>query len=142
LRNLRAGLALAGSSPAGLAPARRSDALDLLAALLTAGLLALVYEGGPGPARVLLALGFTFYVPGRAIVSNWPLVDGWSAAAMSMVLSLAALTLAATITLWARAWRPLDLFQAEAWLSLACLAIGVARRHRISRVNTARQGDS
>jgi hypothetical protein len=49
---------------------------------------------------------------------------------MSMVLSLTMLTLLATITLWAHVWRPVDLFQAEAWLSMAGLAIGVARRAR------------
>jgi hypothetical protein len=112
---------------------RRGDALDLFAGVVSAGLLALVYAGGSGPARVLLTLGFTFFAPGRAIVSHLPLVDRWSALAMSMVLSLAVLTLLAAGTLWAHAWRPLAEFQAEAWLTLGCLAAGLARRRRSSR---------
>jgi hypothetical protein len=131
-----------GGLRARLAGLRRGDALDLLAGLLSAGLLALVYEGRPGPVRVLLALGFTFFTPGRAIVSHLPLLDGWSAVAMPVVLSLAVLTLLATVTLWAHAWRPLDLFQAEAWLSLGCLAAGVVRRRRRSRPDPAHQGSS
>jgi hypothetical protein len=133
LRNSRTGRRLAGSSRTGLAAVRRGDALDLLAGLLAAGLLALVYAGRPGLARLLLTLGFTFFAPGRAIVTNWPLLDGWSAAAMSIVLSLTALTLLATTTLWAHIWQPAALFQAEAWLSLACLAAAAVRRHRAGR---------
>jgi hypothetical protein len=103
---------------------------DLFACLLTAGLLALVYAGGTGPVRMLMTLGFVFFVPGRAIITNWPLMSRWSGGAMSMVLSLAILTTLATVTLWAHGWRPMELFQAEAWLSMAGLAIGIARRAR------------
>jgi hypothetical protein len=117
--------------PGTLHPAaQRNDMLDLGAALVAAGLLVVVYAGLYGPARVLLALGFTCFVPGRAIVVNWPRMARWSGAAMSMVLSLAVLTLLATVTLWAHLWHPLMLFQVEAWLSLAGLGVGVARRHR------------
>jgi hypothetical protein len=106
------------------------DALDLLAALIAAGLIVLVYQGWSGPPRVLLTLGFTFFVPGRAIVTNWRQTADWSEVAMPMVFSLAVLTLVATVALWAHFWHPLGLFQVEAWLSLAALIIGVVRRHR------------
>jgi hypothetical protein len=116
--------------PADSASVRRADAIDLLSWLAAASLIALVEWGHPSPARVVLAFGFAFFVPGRAIVSNWPEVARWSALAMPMVLSLAVLVLLATVTLWAHAWYPLGLLQAEAWVSLAGLAIGIARRHR------------
>lgn len=112
-------------------PAERlRDALDLLAGLLAVGLIILVYADRSGLPRVLLALGFAFFVPGRAIVSNWPGVGRWSEGTMSMILSLAVLTLVAMVTLWAHFWHPLGLFGAEAWLSLIALAVGAVRRHR------------
>jgi len=106
-----------------------SDALDLLAALIAMGLLALTLAGRSGLPRLLLALAFLSYVPGRAIVSNWPLFARWAEAAVSMIFSLVVLGLLATATLWAHFWHPNGLFQAEAALSLAGLALGAARRH-------------
>lgn len=106
------------------------DVLDLSASVIAVGLLALSYLGESGLPRLLLALGFAFFVPGRAIVTNWPRMASWSEATMPMVLSLALLTLLATIALWAHVWKPLDLFQVEAWLSLAGLGLGIARRNR------------
>jgi hypothetical protein len=105
------------------------NAFDLSAGLIAVGLLALSYLGESGPLRLLLAVGFAFFVPGRAIVTNWPRMTNWSKVAMPMVLSLALLTLLATIALWAHVWKPMDLFQAEAWLSLAGLCLGIARRN-------------
>ena len=106
------------------------NVLDLSASLIAASLLALSYADESGLPRILLALAFAFFVPGRAIVTNWPRMASWSEVAMPMVLSLALLTLLAMITLWARVWKPMDLFQVEAWLSLAGLCLGIALRNR------------
>jgi hypothetical protein len=46
------------------------------------------------------------------------------------VLSLALLALVATVTLWARDWHPVGLFEIEAPLTVAALVVGVIRRHR------------
>jgi hypothetical protein len=118
------------------------DALDLSAGLIAAGLIALSILGWSGLPRILLALGFAFFVPGRAIVTNWPRMASWSEAAIAMVLSLALLTLLAMITLWAHVWKPMDLFQVEAWLSLAGLFLGMARRNRRRPDRQARQPES
>jgi len=109
---------------------RLDDALDLLAAAVAAGLSALTAIGHGGLPRTLLALGFACFVPGRAVVTNWPRLGAWSQAAVAMVLSIAIVTLLAMVALWAHAWRPLLLFQFEAGLSLAGLAAGVLRRRR------------
>ena len=101
------------------------DALDLLAALIAVALIILAFRGWTGPPRALLALGFAFFVPGRAIVTNWRQTAGWSEVAMPMLFSLAVLTLAAMVTLWAHFRHPLGFFQVEAWLSLA----GAWHRH-------------
>jgi hypothetical protein len=106
-----------------------SDALDLLGALIAVGLLALTLAGRTGAPRLILALAFLCYVPGRAIVSNWPLFARWAEAGMSMILSVTILGLVASAALWGHYWHPEGLFQAEAALSLAGLALGVARRH-------------
>jgi hypothetical protein len=116
-----------GQPAAGTA---RADVVDLLACLVAAGLIVLIEQGALTLARAVLAFCFAFFVPGRAIVSNWPEIARWSAWAISMVLSLAVVTLLATTALWAGVWHPLGLFEIEAWLSLAGLAVGIARRHR------------
>ena len=109
--------------------AQLPDALDLLSGLMAVCLLGLVYAEWSGIPRTLLALAFTFFVPGRAIVTNWPGMARSFELGMSMILSLGVLTLLAAITLWADAWHPLVLFQMEAWLSLFGLGVGIARRH-------------
>jgi len=106
-----------------------ADALDLLSGLMAICLLGLVYAELSGIFRTLLALAFTFFIPGRAIVTNWPRMARSSELGMSIVLSVGVLTLLAAITLWAHAWHPLALFQIEAWLSLFGLSVGIARRH-------------
>lgn len=111
-------------------PVKLGDVLDLLAGLIAIGLIAVAYSGGSGLLRILLALGFTLFVPGRALVTNWPQMARWSEVGMPIVFSLTILTLLATITLWAHVWGPLNLFQAEAWLSIAGLSFGIARRRR------------
>jgi uncharacterized membrane protein len=113
--------------------ARQADMLDVTAIVLSVLLIALVFVGWSGPLRILLAVAFAFFVPGRAIVGNWSRMGQWSEAAMSMVLSLAVLVLLTTVMLWIHAWHPLGLFQAVAALSLVGLIIGIARRRRRTR---------
>ncbi len=106
------------------------DALDLLAALIAVGLIALAVTGRSGPPRTILALAFALFVPGRAIVANWRRFSGWSQAAIAMVISICLLTLVATVFLWAHLWNPMLMFDAEAGVSLAGLALAAARRHQ------------
>ena len=117
-----------------LAPAnRRAEVLDFGAAGVCAALILLVHSQNFQPFRLVLALLFTFFVPGRAIVSNWPRVARWSGAGMSIVFSLALLSLCATAALWIYFWRPLEIFQAESVLSFIGLGISIARRRRGGR---------
>lgn len=109
------------------------DLLDLLAALLAAGVIVFVQLGASGVPRLLLSLGFTVFVPGRAIVTNWPRMANWSEVAMSVAFSIALLILVTTVSLWAGYWHPLGLAQVLAVLSLAGLAVGVLRRRRDHR---------
>ena len=113
--------------------ARQADMLDVTAIVLSVLLVTLVFVGWSGPPRVLLTVAFAFFVPGRAIVGNWPRMGQWSEAATSMVLSLAVLVLLTTVMLWVHAWHPLGLFQVVAGLSLVGLIIGMARRRRRTR---------
>ena len=107
----------------------QADLLDLVAAVVAVGLVILAETGRSGTPRILLSLAFLFFVPGRAIVSNWPRLAQWSQAAMSMVISLTVLALLATVTLWAHEWHPLGLLDAEAVASIGGLALGTLRRH-------------
>jgi hypothetical protein len=121
-------LGIDGRSVRPTAPVR--DLLDAAGVAVSVGLLGLVLEGATGPTRILLTLAFAFFAPGRAIVTNWPRFAYWSEFGMSVVLSLATLTLLATVTLWAHEWHPVGLFQVEAAVAAVALFIGVIRRHR------------
>jgi uncharacterized membrane protein len=109
-----------------------AELLDLVAVLVAMGLLLLAFLDTGGVVRLLLALVFAFFVPGRAIVSNWPRMANWSDMGMSIALSLAVLVVFSTCSLWARFWHPLGLFQLEAVLSLIGLGVAIARRRRFS----------
>lgn len=109
---------------------QQADALDLLAGLVAAVLLVLALADRAGALRLALTVAFAFFVPGRALVSNWPRLADWSAIGMPIALSLGLLTLLATVSLWARAWHPLALFEVEAAASLAGLGVAAARRRR------------
>jgi hypothetical protein len=117
------------------------DLLDASGVTISVGLLGLILDGAAGPARILLAVAFTFFVPGRAIVTNWPRFAYWSEFGMSMVLSLALLALLATVALWAHEWHPVGLFQIEAPLSAVALVVGMIRRHRGRDTEPGRHAD-
>jgi hypothetical protein len=119
-----------------------SDTLDGVAGVVAIGLVGAGLIGSQGTPRILLALGFLLFVPGRAIAANWDLPALRSQATVSMLFSLVILALLAAVTLWAHYWHPIGLMQAEAGLSLAGLAIAVARRHRYRRRDTPVAGDS
>lgn len=111
---------------------RLADVLDLLAGVVALGLVVVTLEGRPSVPRVLLTLIFTSYVPGRAIVANWPAMAGWSEVILALVFSLAILCLIAMTALWAHYWHPVAIFQAEAVLSIAGIAFAMGHRHRRS----------
>jgi uncharacterized membrane protein len=113
------------------------DLSDMAAIVVAIGLIGLVAEGAAGLPRVVLALAFAAFVPGRAVVANWPRIAYWSELGMSMVLSLAILTLVATLALWAHAWHPVGIFGVEACLSIAALVVGIIRRHQASAKDAA-----
>lgn len=118
----------------GYPVAQWAELIDVLAVIVTASLIAVIYMDRVGVARAVLALGFTFFVPGRAIVANWPRMARWSEAAMPMVISLTVTILVATVALWLHLWRPLPIFEVEAWLSLAGLVVAITRRRRLGLV--------
>ena len=113
------------------AVAQWAEVLDLVAAIIAASLIAVIYLNRVGPGRIVLALGFIFFVPGRAIVANWPRMARWSEAAMPIVISLTVTGLMAMVALWVHLWRPLQIFEIEALLSLAALVLSITRRRRL-----------
>jgi uncharacterized membrane protein len=110
--------------------AQPAEILDLVSGLIAISLLVLVTANAGGPVRIVLTLLFAFFVPGRAVVSNWPGLANWSDVGMSIALSLGILSLLATVTLWARLWQPFVLFDLEAALSIVGLGLAIVRRRR------------
>jgi uncharacterized membrane protein len=109
---------------------QRADVIDLLSGSIAVLLLLLVIAGEGGVARALLAFLFTFFVPGRAIVSNWRRMADWSDIGMSIALSIGLLAFLATVSLWAKFWHPIPLFEVEAAASLVGLGVAFTRRRR------------
>lgn len=101
--------------------------LDVASLAVVVALAVAVGLGVDGPGRVLLALLFTLYVPGRAVVANWPEMRARSEIALPVVFSLALLTLTSTVALWLHAWQPMALFGLAAAGSAAGLLLAVGR---------------
>lgn len=113
--------------------ARLADLLDVAAALVAAGLIGLQFESRGSIPRLLLTLGFTLFVPGRAVVSNWPALAKWSQVAAPMVIGVSVLAVLAAASLWAHFWHPTGLFLFEAAASIAGLLCGLQRRRQSRR---------
>jgi uncharacterized membrane protein len=96
------------------------DVLDLAAVAVTAAVAVAVATGERSAFRTVVAIIFALYVPGRAVVSNWPGLAARSHIGLSILFSLSILTLLATVTLWLGYWRPLGLLEVE------CAIVGVA----------------
>jgi uncharacterized membrane protein len=109
---------------------QRAEVLDIASIVVAVILILLVAANTGGLLRSLLTLLFTFFVPGRAIVSNWRRMADWSGIGMSIAVSLALLVVLATVSLWVHYWHPLGLFQLEAFLSLIGLGAALVRRRR------------
>jgi len=118
----------AADSDSLMDPEVRAQVLDIAAAGIAVMLLVFVLGGVTGGVRLLLTVLFTFFVPGRAVVSNWPRMAGWADLAMCIAISLGLLLTIALIALWLHAWHPESLFAAEALLSLTWLSVGLIRR--------------
>ena len=110
---------------------RAADTLDLAAGVIAVSLFTLVSLNVTGVPRILLAVSYSVFVPGRAIVTNWRAMWRWADVPMSMIFSITVVILVTTITLWMGYWHPVGLFQIGAVLSTAGLGIGVFRRHRL-----------
>ena len=80
--------------------------------------------------RSVTAVAFSLFVPGRAIISNWPSMAVRPQVAVSILFSLAVLTLLATLTLWVGYWRPLGLLEVECVAFGLALLVGLVRRRR------------
>jgi uncharacterized membrane protein len=109
---------------------RLAYAIDGLCILVTAALLGTMTAGVHGLARLLLALIFSTYVPGWAVVANIAALRRTSIAALPVLVSLAATTFAATFTLWIGHWAPIRLFWIEAALSVVAIVVATARQSR------------
>jgi hypothetical protein len=119
------------------------DIIDMACVAVTVAVSVAVVTNERNAFRAVAAVAFSFYVPGRAIVSNWPSMAVRPHVALCVLFSLSILTLAATLTLWAHYWHPLGLFEVE------CIAVEIAlftgflrRRLAVLAPTTTEVGDS
>jgi hypothetical protein len=111
----------------------KDDLIDIGCVAVTVAVAIAVATNERNAFRAVVGVAFALYVPGRAIVSNWPRMAARSQLAAPVLFSVSILTLLATLTLWARQWHPLGLLEVE------CVAVGIAlftalwRRRRVDR---------
>ena len=105
-----------------------SDLIDAACLAVIAVLTVAVLVNERNAVRVLAAIVFTLFVPGRAVISNWPILSTRSPITASILFSLAILTFVATITLWSDLWRPIGLLEVECAISAAALIAAILRR--------------
>ncbi len=111
--------------------------LDVMALGVSVGLAIVIALGLSGPVRELLALAFMVFIPGQAIVTNWPATwpplwpsaQARSVVALPIVLSLSVLVLVALVSLWLHLWYPMALYAGELVASTAALAVALVRRY-------------
>jgi hypothetical protein len=108
-------------------------ALDGAALAIVVVLSFLLVLNVQGLGRVLLALAFLLYVPGRAVVTNWPSARAKSELALPVVLSISILAIISVVVLWLGEWHPLALFGIEAVASAAAIVVSLGRFIRGSR---------
>ena len=106
------------------------DLLDLVSVAVTATVAVAVLTQDESAVRAVAASLFTLFVPGRAVVTNWPGIAQRAHVAVSVFFSLVLLTFFATVTLWLRYWHPLGLLVVECLVCIVALFVGILRRHR------------
>lgn len=108
----------------------QSVVADEVAIAITGALTVLIVIDATGSLRALLALAFVCYVPGRAVVANWPAAQARSQVALPVLLSVSIVTLISVIALWVHAWNPMAQFAVEAGASMAAIAFAFVQRAR------------
>jgi len=105
----------------------RTLVLDGAALAIVLGLSVLLIINVTGLVRVLLALAFVLYVPGRAVVTSFPSTRHGSRLALPVMLSISIVALVSAVALWIRAWNPIGIFCTFAALSAAAFAVSLRR---------------
>jgi hypothetical protein len=106
------------------------DLIDVACVAVTVAVAVAVATNERNAFRAVVAVAFSLFVPGRAIVSNWPTLAQKPHVALSILFSLSVLTFVSTVTLWLNYWRPLGLLEVEAGVVMVALFIGLVRRRR------------
>jgi uncharacterized membrane protein len=119
-------------------PTRALDAwvADTLALGIVVSVTVAVAADADGIGRTLLTLAFSAFVPGRAIVAHWPAAQERGPWALSVVLSIATITLLSTLAVWLHLWDPITEFAVLAVGSV--VAILAAMRQRMPGPGRAR----
>ncbi len=109
---------------------REAHVIDAACAVVTGALLSLTALGWIGLARVLFTFAFAVYVPGWSVIANCMPKLRASRTALPVLVSVAILTAAATVSLWLHAWHPLQLFDVEGGASIVLIGVAAIRREK------------
>jgi uncharacterized membrane protein len=111
-------------------PSVFSDLIDLACIAIATIMVLSVALNSQNAVRAVAAVIFALFVPGRAVVANWPAIATRAHVAVTVLFSLTLLTLIATAALWSHFWHPLGLLVVESILSAGALIAAILRRHR------------
>jgi uncharacterized membrane protein len=120
---------LAGARPAYF----EYDVTDVLCIAICVATAVAVATDERSAIRAVVGVAFALFVPGRSIVSNWPIMEDRSRFALAVLFSLAVLTLVSTVSLWLGYWHPLGSVEVECIVATVALVLGILRRRRAAR---------
>lgn len=101
--------------------------IDMSALGVIVALSVVMALGVTGLGRVLLALAFSLYVPGRAVLTLLPTMRATPHLGLSVVLSISVLVIVSVVALFVHLWQPDALYGVEAALSFVAISFSLAR---------------
>lgn len=119
---------IATRPPEARAPAVRRSPGELVALLTPVALAAAILAGADGTVRTPLAVLFSFWVPGTAVVAWLPWLTPAERRGIAVTLSLAASTVVPTVALWLHWWHPGGLLALTGAASVLSLLVAPRRR--------------
>jgi uncharacterized membrane protein len=113
------------------------DLIDIACVAVSVAVAVAVAVNERSAFRAVVAVAFSLFIPGRAVVSNWPTLAVRPHVALSIVFSLSILTFVSTVTLWLNYWRPLGLLEVESGVVVVALFVALGRRRRDEQRRTS-----
>lgn len=104
------------------------DFVDAFSVAVSVALVVVIARHGPVALRLGLLIPFVLFIPGWSVVTNSIALKSRAPVTLSVLVSLALLTIVSTVPLWFHYWRPLGTCQIYAAAASCVTVLGFVRR--------------